>query len=103
MAIGKNVINIVTSTLLQMLYPNQSINKGAIAVVGMVCEATITGYSARSIFGFASMAMASPTPNTTEIKSPIAVTDMVAGRCTKNKGSLNSQSLTQICVGEGSI
>ena len=43
MAMGKKVISTVTSTLLQMLYPNHSTNRGARAVVGMVCEAMIRG------------------------------------------------------------
>ena len=42
-ATGSKVISTVTSTLLQMLYPNQSTNKGAMAVVGMVWVATMTG------------------------------------------------------------
>ena len=40
---GKNVISTVTSTLLQIVYPNQSTNSGASAVVGIVCEATMSG------------------------------------------------------------
>ena len=43
MTIGKNVINMVTRTLLHIEYPNQSINRGATAVVGIVCDATIIG------------------------------------------------------------
>ena len=84
--IGKNVINTVTSTLLQMEYPNQSTNNGASAVVGIVCDAMISGYNAFSATSLTSIRIASPSPSTTEIKSPIATTDMVAGRCAVKSG-----------------
>ena len=41
--IGKNVISTVTSTLLQIVYPNQSTKSGARAVVGIVWDAMISG------------------------------------------------------------
>ena len=101
--IGKNVINTVTSTLLQMEYPNQSTNNGASAVVGIVCDAMISGYNAFSATSLTSIRIASPSPSTTEIKSPIATTDMVAGRCAVKSGPLNSHNRTRICMGDGRI
>ena len=41
--IGKNVMRMVTTILLQMPYPNQTTNNGAIAVVGIVWEAITIG------------------------------------------------------------
>ena len=99
--IGKNVINTVTSTLLQIEYPNQSTNNGASAVVGIVCDAMISGYNAFSATSLTSIRIASPSPSTTEIKSPIATTDMVAGRCAVKSGPLSSHNRTRICVGDG--
>ena len=43
MVMGKKVMSTVTSTLLQIPYPNQRTNSGAMAVVGMVWDATTTG------------------------------------------------------------
>ena len=86
-----------------MLYPNHSTKRGAMAVVGIVWEAIIIGYTASAIFLFKSIITESPTPKTIDIKSPKKVTDIVAGSCTKKRFALSSHILAIICVGEGSI
>ena len=55
-------------------------NNGAIAVVGIVCEAIIIGYNAFSALGNASIRTARSTPKTIDIARPISVTPIVAGR-----------------------
>ena len=103
MVIGKNVISTATSTLLHMPYPSHSTKSGAIAVTGIVCVVTITGYNALSTHSKRSITTASPTPRTTEIRSPISVTSIVAGVCTVNNGSRSSHIFTAICVGDGNM
>ena len=68
---GKKVINTVTTTLLQMEYPNQRIKIGARAMVGTICEAIIIGYKARSTNLLRYIQIASPIPSTSEIPKPI--------------------------------
>ena len=53
-------MSIVTRTLLHIPYPNHNTKSGAIAVVGIVCEAIIIGYKAFAAFSFASINIARP-------------------------------------------
>ena len=71
------------------------------AVVGMVCDATTTGYRALRQKALASMTMARPRPRTREMARPTPVTAMVAGRWTVNSTTRSSQSRRRICSGVG--
>ena len=73
------------------------------AVVGMVWDATTTGYRHLRISGLQSMTAASPSPSATEISRPMPVTAMVAGRWTVNSGSRSSQIFRRIWMGVGKI
>src|SRR6476469_2025311 len=98
---GKKVINTVTTTLLQMEYPNQRTKIGARAMVGTICEAIITGYKACSTNLLRYIQIASPIPSKSEIAKPIAMIRKVDGRCSKSKTDFNAQSFSVIAVGEG--
>ena len=73
------------------------------AVVGMVWEATTTGYRHLRTRGLQSIAAASPSPSAREMARPSPVTAMVAGRWTVKRGPRSSHSRPRIWTGVGRI
>ena len=70
-------------------------------MVGMVWEATTMGYRHFCSRGLQFMATARARPRTTEIRRPMQVTAMVAGRWTVNRATRSSQSRFKIWIGVG--
>ena len=79
--IGKNVTRMTTSTFGSRPKPNQMIMSGAIAMIGIVCEPTSIGYSARRSHSSWSITTAKKTATAIEAPKPTAVSFSVCAVC----------------------
>src|SRR6476659_4411591 len=71
--IGKNVTRTTTSTFGSNPNPNQTTINGAIATIGIVCEPTNSGSTARRAHATRSRAIATTVAQAIEIENPTTV------------------------------
>ena len=89
--IGKNVTSTTTRIFGRNPKPNQTTTSGAIATIGIVCDPTRSGASARRMTSIRSIATAAPIPARIEIVNPTIVSPSVGTVC-RNASPRNSQS-----------
>src|SRR4051794_21054510 len=97
---GKNVTSTTTTTFGNNPNPNQTTNRGAIAMIGIVCEPTSNGSTARRTQPTRSRAIATPVAATIDTPNPASVSTSV-GTTFRNASSRNSQRDASTRLGAG--
>jgi len=98
---GKNATSTTIAIFGSNPNPNQASSSGAMATFGIVCEPTISGYSARSSAREYVMQIASGMPISTLMTNPTTISKIVTHEFASRAGQRRNRSVT-MAAGDGS-